>query len=211
MAAIDLIGPDDATWAALGVPTGQEDRTPLFVTAISARIDDLCGPVVQRTVTEYHDGGACAIWPHQTPVASVTTLKEWDGSTLTTLTKDSFGAAGNPNGFWFAQSSSFPHGTVIERRSSGSPTRFLSGHGNIELVYLAGRAASTEDVSEKFKMAAATIIRRLWKREAPVWAQSSDLLANLEPEGAFTPGFYKAVDPMVSEFLGSELRLPGIA
>lgn len=150
---------------AINVPSGSHTtELEQAITAVSRRIDEVCGPVVIRAVTEYHDGGESVIVPRETPVSDVTTLKEWDGSTLTTLTEDAFGSAGNTNGYWIRRDGADSHGVEILRRSSGNAARFVTGE--VELVYDAGRYANTASVDRRFKQAVASILRRLWDREA---------------------------------------------
>src|SRR5437868_6897514 len=67
-------------------PDGELAR---YITAVSRRLDDLCGPIVERTVTdEPHNGGRVRIFL-DAPISSVTTVKEYSGTTLTTLTEES--------------------------------------------------------------------------------------------------------------------------
>ena len=206
---LDILTEAEAQRAALSSDTtGHETQIARMVTAISTRIDEMCGPVVNRTVTEYHDGGLATIWPRQTPVSSVTTLEHWDGATTTTFTEDTWGTAGNVDGFLVEQSGSYAHDSRIYRRSSGSNALWPSGHRTIRLVYVAGRAATTDDVSAKFKECAADILRRAWTREAGAWARGGDPFLEA---GAGTTGFFKAIDPMIAEWLRDELKPPGIA
>lgn len=180
-----------------------------FVTAISRRFDEVIGPVVNRTVTEYHDGGVAAIWPRQTPVASVTTVKEWDGTTTTTLTADSWGTAGNTDGYLLEESGSYAHDARIFRRSGGSNALYGTGQRSIELVYEAGRAADTTSVDKRIKAAVGMVLRRMWKREAGMWAVAPSFLDNTDPELGTV--FFKAVDPMIAEMLPDETKPPAVA
>ncbi len=203
---IDILTPEEATRAALGVDGAGQHASAIARanTAVSERIDDLCGPVVAREVAEVHDGGHRFIWPRQAPVFEVTSLGEFDGATLTTFVDESaFGTVGTANGFAVVDG-----GHRIERRSGGGPALFTAGAGSLELVYLAGRFPDTESVSSKFKVAAEAILRRVWDREASAWARATDPFEeNLQP----TSRFFRAVDPMIDEWLASERKLPGMA
>jgi len=192
---------------AISVPDGHTAEIEQLVTAVSRAIDDACGPVVNRTVTEYHDGGGAAIWPRQSPVSSVTTLKEWDGTTETTLTADSWGTVGNADGYLIEQSGSYAHDVRIYRRSGGMNYTFTAGRRSIELVYVAGRAADTASVDPKFKSAAAAILRDLWSRAAGAWARAEDPFV----EGGLSVSLSNAVQKVVSGQIPSEKRPPGIA
>lgn len=190
---------------AISVDTGHTSEIEQLVTAVSRAIDDKCGPVVRRSVTEEHKGGCTTIRPRKTPVASVTTLKEYDGSTVTTLTEDAtFGAAGNTDGFKVIRSGDYAHDHKIERRSSGTPTNFAR---EVELVYSAGRSADTASVDAKFKNVAATIARDLWSRAAGAWARGENPFV----EGGLSVSLSNAVDKVISGQIPNEMYPPGIA
>lgn len=206
MATLDILTEFEASQAASGVDLAALAELPRMVTAVSARIDEIVGPVVNRTVTEYHDGGG-VIRPRQTPVSSVTTLKHWDNSTLTTYTADTWGVAGNTNGYIIEKSGSYPHDAVIYRRSSGSSVAWPEGHRCLELVYVAGRAATTAAVEDRYKECAAEVLRRLWDRESSAWARGADPFG----DDGVSRRFFKAFDYVVAEMLGDEMKLSGIA
>ena len=210
MALLDILTDAEARRAALNVDaTVSPTDLARMVTAVSARIDKLVGPVVQREVVEYRDGGAATIVPHETPVASVTSITEWDGSTQTILTADTWGTAGAADGYWLDQSATYAHACKIERRSSGSRATFAAGSGSVKLVYVPGRFADTASVSPLFKEAAAEVLRRLWNREAGAWARGADPFD--AADGLGTSRLFKAVDYVVAELLGREKRLPAVA
>lgn len=207
MATLDILTENEASQAASGVDTALlSGELTRMVTAVSARIDELVGPVVQRAVTEYHDGGG-VIRPRQTPTASITTLKHWDNSTLTSYTEDTWGVAGNADGFLVEQSGSYPHDVTIVRRSSGVSVDWPSGRRNLELVYVAGRAASTTAVDARYKEAAAEVLRRLWDRESSAWSRGSDPFDDV----TVSRRFFRAFDYVIQEHLGDELKPPGVA
>lgn len=188
--------------------TGGVDRDAelaQWITAVSRRIDDRCGPVVQRTVTdEAHDGGRHAIWLANAPIASITSLVEYDGTTATTLTAET-NAAKPDDGYLLDGFGRYDR--QVRRRSGNSDANFPAGRRNVVATYSAGRYASTAAVDEKFKLAAGSILRRLWHREGSAWARGGDPFAEA---GAGSVGFFKAVDPMITEFLSDEV-LAGIA
>ena len=175
----------------------------LAVSAVSQAIDAACGPVVAREVTEVHDGGSSAIWPYESPVLSVTSITEFDGTTSTVLTDESaFGTVHTATGFMLS------NGYRIDRRSGGYVYRF--GPGQVQVVYQAGRFATTEDVSARFKYAAAAILRRLWKREGSAWAFTPDFYSNSDEQTAGS-SFFRAVVPMIDELLPDERKPPAVA
>ena len=181
-----------------------DDEIAQHVTAISRIIDDECGPVVQRTITaELHDAGGARIYLRYAPVASVTTLREAAGSTITTLSSVAFGGTGD--GY------SLKDG-VLSRRVGGRVASWSYGD-TVEVTYVAGRYASTAAVDAKFKSAASAILRRLWKREAGAWAQSPEWFEQLgggdaSPIGS---GFFRVAKPIIDEMLWREQSMPGVA
>ena len=207
MATLDILTTAEAIQAASGMDdanlSGQLEQ---MVSAVSARLDELVGPVVNRTVTEYHDGGG-SIRPRQTPLSAVTTLKQWNGSTITTFTEDTWGVAGNADGFFVEESGSYSHDTRIVRRASGTSMAFAEGCRSLELVYVAGRAASTDAVPARYKECAAEVLRRLWDRESSAWARGND------PFGEDVPAFrfFRAFDYVVKEHLADEMLPPAVA
>jgi len=193
---------NDATSANAGASDRDAEVIDIWVSALSRRIDELCGPVVVRTVTdERHDGGRSRIWLDLAPVSSVTSLVEYDAGTVQTLTAEL--DDGLPEYGYLLEDD----GSIIRRNGGGDAT-FAYGRRNVKATYEAGRYADTASVDAKFKMAAGAILRRLWQREAGAWARATDPFT----EAAGGTGFYKAVDPMVHEFLSDEeMRVPAVA
>ena len=176
----------------------------VWVPALSLRIDELCGPVVIRTVTdERHDGGVFVIALRKSPASSVTSVTEYDVGVATVLTAE-MDATLPADGYVRERLGQV---TFINRRSSGYDYPFPHGRQNVKVTYEAGRHDTTAAVDAKFKMAASAILRRLWSREAGAWARGGN---PFEADG-MPPGFFKAVDPMVQEFLSDEMRPPGMA
>lgn len=176
----------------------------LFVSGISDRIDELCGPVVQRTISsELHDGGVAKILLNKQWVSSVTTATEYVSTTGTTLTAES--NSSKPSSAYLLESVG-PY-SWLRRRSSGGDTLYASGRGNIDVTYVAGRVASTAAVTEQFKLAASAVLRRLWKREGSSWSQQPSFFPDTENPTP-TLQFYRAVDPMVKELLCGQILPP---
>lgn len=130
-----------------------------LISTVSERLDDACGPIVHRTLSEQHDGGKHTIWLKESPVASITSCMEYSGTTPTVLTVQT-NLVHPTNAILLTKT----HGT-ISRLSSGHPTYFATGSQNIEIVYVAGRFEKTEKVSDKFKDAAKLFLNHLWAIE----------------------------------------------
>lgn len=175
-----------------------DEELARFISAVSSRIDDLVGPVVARSVSELHDGGVRFIQPRTTPVGAITTLTEYDSTTPTVLTAES--NVSKPSTGYLLDVK-WSHDVRIRRRDGGSDARFASGRRNVELVYSAGRAATTADVPDVFKMAAALTVQHMWKPSAGMWAQTSQF--GDEPRSHVAPWM---VPKAVKELLHNELR-----
>lgn len=206
MSDIDLLTSAEAAEAAKMTGDGQAVRLAAMVTGISRAIVDMCGPVVIVTTTnEAHDGGRSFIRPYKTPVDSVASVTEYLGTESTSLTEET--NASKPTGGFLLDNPS-DHDVRIIRRSGNSDAPFPQGRRNILVTYDAGRFASTAVVDEKFKEATRAILRRLVQREGAAWARGGDPFAEAGTGGM---GFFKAVSPMVHEFLFDELKTPAVA
>lgn len=187
--------------------TSYDTELAMFITAICRRVDALIGPVVVRTLTdEAHDGGGYCIRLRKHPVSSVTTVEEYDrAGNLTTLTAES--ADTKPADGYLLKNGT-THTADLFRRSSGAPIPFAVGEQNILVTYVAGRAANTAGADALYKLGVSNILRRVWQRESPVWAQTPDAFA--APDGGDV-GFYRVVDPMVREWFAHENVGPAVA
>jgi hypothetical protein len=209
VAATDILSTEEAK-QSINVADIGDHATELArrISAVSQAIDSYCGPVVAREVTEIHDGGSRWIWPRQAPVLTVTSLTEFNGSAPQSLIDEgAFATVGTAYGYAVVDD-----GYRIERRTTGHASTFINRAGSVELVYQAGRFADTASVSAKFKEAAGDILRRVWKREGSAWAYSPTWSANTDEAAAVVGSeFFRAVEPMINEWLWDERRLPAIA
>lgn len=203
MATTDLLTHQEAL-AALNMasdPVG--DDVDAMLSGISGQIDDLCGPVVARAVTEYHDGGCLSILPRTTPILSVTSVTEYDtAGTSTVLSAEDHDT--KPADAYLAILDG--HAAQILRRSSGSDATFASGRRNVALVVSAGRYADTEAVAGNWKRLAASVLRMQWRQEAPQWALTPDFDQE-DPELAR----YISVEDMIRRRMPGAIKVGGIA
>lgn len=196
MAASDVVTLDE-TRRALAITTNTHDTLlAAWITAVSARMDDLCRPVVIRTITdELHDGGWWFITPLYTPVATVSSLSEYDTSgTATSLSAEDYDTK--------PASGYLLDGRLIRRRASGGDALFASGRRNVRLTYTAGRYASASAVGEQFKRAALIILRHMWRAE-----QGTGNVAIPTSDGDLVVvGSGWAIPRAARDLLGSELE-----
>ncbi len=169
MAATDLLTLDEAksiVWRKKG-SVDDEALIQATLSAVSNRLDQACGPIVQRTVTgEVHDGGGNAIQLRLEPVASIQSIVEWDQGTSTTLTAESLSTAGTymlrP---WMVPDPTGLYSGLLRRRDGWSATYFPRGQDNVVVAYTAGRYATTEEVSPtRFGEVARLALGYLFKR-----------------------------------------------
>ena len=183
MADTDIITLDEAMTAISMTGTGaqQAGQVSLFVSAVSDLLDDICGPIVERTVTETIDAAGNLLFPTYSPVASITSITEYVSGTGTVLTAETSTTSGDY----------LLRDDIIARRSGFFTTTW---DGSVTIVYVAGRYASTEEVGTKFKLAAQEIIAREWPQYASAWSRGGDVFG--APEGGL--GFFKSVEPVVN-------------
>lgn len=204
---LDLVSLDEGK-RALNIPladTSFDVEVASYITAVSQRLDDLCGPVVKRTITgEVHDGGYEHIFPRFTPVMSVTTVAQYTAGAVTTLAVET-AATSTSNDYLLVGGGT--HESTIRRRASWSDTYFPAGRSNVVITYVAGRFNDTASVSPKFKQGAAKMLSLLWKGDQG--AGTVTFGAPTELDGIGIVGF--AVPRAVTDLLAYEIRPPVVA
>lgn len=202
MATYDLLTIGEAR-DALGLdPQDTTNQTLLaaYITAISSRLDDACGPIVQRTITgETYSGGRHTIWLKKTPVVSITSVTEYEDLTPTTLSVRS-NTSHPSNGYMFDQTMG-----TISRFSSALPDYFEPGIHNIAVTYVAGRYTTTNTVSELFKIAAGAFLSHVWKMNQGMGTQT------FGEYDVSTQIVTFALPKRVLDLLGNEVLAPGFA
>lgn len=186
---------------ALGINqtnTDNDDYIRALVTAVSAQLDQLCGPVRTRTVTdETHDGGNHTIQLRKRPVYSITTITEYDGTTATTLTAET-NALKPAAGYIHDGTVATIHSGLIRRRDTDTDIWFQPGRRNIAATYVAGRAATTEVVPAKFKQAAAMMLRNVWVGEMASGTETFGAFAVQEINPLLGPGMLNKVAALLT-------------
>lgn len=194
---LDVITLQDAKDELRLLNASQDTALALFVSAVSQRLDDLCGPIVARSVTEAHEGWAGPLRLRKYPALSVTTVTEYSGTTAQVLALET-NAAKTTSDYWVDLSAG-----ILYRRSEGYNTLWPRGAGNVVVVYSAGRFATTADVSAKFRLAARIMVKHFWRFESGAGSQtfgSADLADGLAQIATF------AVPRVVAELLASEVH-----
>jgi hypothetical protein len=175
------------------------------ISAVSKRLDDACGAVVQRTVTgELHDGGDYLIRLKH-PAAAFASVTEYQATTSVVLTRETVGTQ-PADGYYADLHLDVPglFSGLLIRRSGGADARFYPGRGNISVTYTAGRYADTETVPEHFKEAALIMLKKLADGDQTVVP-----VGEFDTPGARLPTF--GVPRAVKELLFNEWReIPGV-
>lgn len=200
MATLDVLTLDEAREAIQAKDGTYDTRLQSLLTALSARFDAICGPIVNRTVTERHDGGKCTLLPRQQPIASITSLTEYAQTTSHVLTAEAIGTIVADTYLWNSDEG------VIYRRQAGYDWQFWPGRRNVSLVMVCGRAADTDSVPARFKEAAAITLAHIWAAERGSGTQTFGAAEGTSP---FGPSF--AIPKRALELIYDEQATPGIA
>lgn len=194
-------------------PTQQsndDDALEGFILAATEIIENEVGKVVQRNVTEYHDGGQIALYLRQRPVLSVTQVIEnwgyfnWDLSDQPSTTI--------PATNLFAYSLDNPSEGRVTRRSVGNIAIPFMAMGsmfpaNIKVEYVAGRY----QVPWSVRLATLELCAHWWQRsQQRQFGGSGTLSGNFDsmiPDGAGT-GFNAGVPYRVLELIKPHRRSP---
>lgn len=204
---LDLVTLDEAKRAInMGTTTDdQDDVLARHITAVSRLMDELVGPGVARTVTaETHDGDGCDVWLRRFPVASITTVREAMGGTISTLTAVPFGGTGDGYRAVTWRNDPALLSARLRRVVGGMRWPWSPGPETVEVTYEAGRFEDTEAADARFKDTCGAVLRRLWKREAGSWAQHPDFYQ--QEDGTVGGGFFKVAMPIVAEMLPDEMQ-----
>lgn len=167
----------------------------VFVSAVSQRLDELCGPIVVRTVTDSLNGASGSLRLSSMPVSSITTVTEYSGTTAQVLTGET-NSTKSVNDYWVDTSG------LLYRRSDGYSTWWPQGAGNVVVVYQAGRFATTADVSAKFRLAARIMVKHFWRYESGTGSQTfgTNDFDGVEQIATF------AIPRVVAELLADEVQ-----
>jgi hypothetical protein len=185
----------------------QNARLASAVTALSGRLDEMCGPIVAREIEDEEHRRVCSdrLWLRHRPVLEVTLLTEYTQTgTPTVLTADT--PTVKPANGYSADQRDQADGLSgrLWRTTSGYPTRFAD---TVVATYWPGRFADTGLVGAVFKEAAAVILINWWQQ---VLAQPAVAGDPLDLPAYRFPRF--AVPDAAIDMLAGEIQYdPGIA
>ena len=145
MAATDIVTIAEATQYLQAAGNANSPLLDEWITAASAAVDDLCGPVVRRTVTAeevrtFGEGRVKLAWSH---IVSASSVIEYDSDGVAqTLSAETYASKpAEAYRFWPGAKTQW-----VERRQSGGASSFPID-GTLLITYVAGRFATTATVS----------------------------------------------------------------
>lgn len=152
----------------LGVGNSSKDLTlARKITAVSKRLDQACGPIVQREVVgEVLEGGQHHAWVAFGPVYSWTSVTEYSGTLAQVLTPEDYDT--QPTYGYIAAPGATPTSVYsgrLTRRSAGGTLPFPVGPEAVRVSYVAGRFADTAGVDPLFKEAAGVMLKNAWRTQ----------------------------------------------
>lgn len=181
---------------AVRVPTGQATELEAMVTGLSTMVDDLCGPVVARAVTEVVSGPYSGpILLTSTPVLSITSVVEHVGTTNTTLDADDY------------QLETSGHLARLFARSAGYDTTWTRGSRNYTVTLSSGRYANTTAVGYSWKERFRSLLAAKWQYESAAWQRNR---GDFPTDELGAPMWFDA-EARIRELFASDLLPPGIA
>lgn len=159
----DLVSIDDVA-SHLNWSDGQKakytDEMARFISATTAIVEDISGPVVQRQFDQWYSGGRAMIQLDNYPVVEIIAVTESYGSTvLWTLTEQPLDGSGSDA---YGYTIDYASGMLV-RRASGIAMDFASGVKNVHVTYTAGMCTNTASVPPNVALAALELIRINWQ------------------------------------------------
>jgi hypothetical protein len=200
--ALDVITLDEAK-RALNIDLANTDHDlelAGYITGVSQAMDELFGPIVQRSVVDVHSGGRPRLALRRPPVASIDTVVERVGGAELTLTAENY-AGTTTNDYQFD-----PDTGILERRGSGRPAYFAAGSRNVVVTYVAGRFTNTATVDQRFKQGASIMLSHLWRPEQGMSTAGGPFAADSAGRGPLT----FAVPNAVVQLLNDERLAPAV-
>lgn len=181
--------------------TDNTDDTELqyFIEAATPIIENIAGPVLPQTKTEYYSGGVSQINLNWLPILSITSIVETYGQTNYNLTEITLGSSNTAFGFTV----DYTTGRII-RRAYNAEALFPVGSNNVKVVYQAGRATIPANV----RLATLMLIQHLWSTSQ---LNRQGGRPTLGGDDSFTVGAGFAVPNRVRELLQPSPRVPGVA
>jgi len=179
------------------------DELRLYIAATTQIVEDIIGPVLATTESDWLDGGSPVVMVDMPPIASVTSVTETYGAGVTrTLSEQPLdGSSFDAYGYTVDKSSG-----KITRRISGVAAPFAAGRANIHVTYVSGYAGS---VPPNVVMAARIIAAHLY--QVGQQSRSGRGRSGAQPEDLVMSPSGFAVPARAVEALNPTLTFRGLA
>jgi hypothetical protein len=177
-----------------------DDEIQTFIDGCQPVIENITGPIVQNTYTEFYDGGQASVLLRHRPIVSVTSVTEYRGSIAYTLTQVANASLGTPWSYTFE-----PTGRIVRRGIGGGEMAFPSGLAKVQVVYVAGQASTPANVT----LAMLELVRHNWQLTQQGGRPSFPSSYGADDSPYVPSGF--AVPTRVLELLAPNRRGPSVA
>lgn len=181
--------------------TSHDAELQRFIEASTPVIENIVGPVINKTYTETYDGGESFIELRHRPVVSVTSVTEYRGSVSYTLTAQTTPATGGAYNYV----ADLDTGRVM-RYSSGVETSFPAGRDSVTVVYISGEPSQ---IPANIVLGTLELIRHLYQQTQQGGRPRFPSSTAVEDSAAPPLGF--AVPNRVRELLEPHRRAPSVA
>lgn len=131
---------------ALNIPADDRShdvRLIQMASSITPVIEMICGPILERSVTEYYKGGHSEIILRSRPAVSITSVSEWRGPVEWVLDQVTNPTDGSQWSFLFEAPNK-----ITRRGPGGSTFPFPASPQGVKVTYIAGRSVVPENVRE---------------------------------------------------------------
>lgn len=200
MATEDVIDLETGRRAVAAGPN-DDDILGSWITAISATLDELAGPIVRRTITDDITDGGWHDIRLTGPIHSVTEIIEDQAGRLVTVARRAFGTTPT-DGYTLEPHATrtAPYSGTVYRWRGSTEAIWYPGRQNVKATYVAGRFATTAEVSPLFQRAAVLLLKHVWQSHQIGTAR----VGEYETPAANYPA--DMVPKAVRSALGDELR-----
>jgi hypothetical protein len=177
-------------------------RLMRMIDGITPVVENITGPIVQKTYTETYDGGRQFISLRHRPVISVTSVVEYRGGIAYTLTQVATPDLGTIYSYAFQTP-----GRIVRRTVGGGVTTFPAGPDAVAVVYVAGFATVPHNVREGALELIRVNYQYTQQGGRPAWGSAGGDGDNFSQQQ--TLGFF--VPNRVRELLSPNKRHPSVA
>jgi hypothetical protein len=171
-----------------------------IIDAATPVIEDIVGPVLPRSFTEFFDGGLSSIVVRHPPIVSVESVIEFRGPIAYTLTQVANPSLGTVYSYTFE-----PYGRIVRRGVGGDEIAFPNNHESVQVIYTGGLPVVPPNV----RLATLELIRHNYQLSQQA-GRPAFAGAGSDEDAMYTPSGF-AVPYRVIELCGPNKRPPSVA